>query len=663
MTAAFVPLVLCQTAADLPATDAGWTDEPNFLAEQWSDGQGQIVGEALIRYRWGQIKAPDGTRAATLTYRNPTGLFVRILQEDETGPVTIERDGRAVHCLVAWTGRIIGSAPQPNGGGGSRDPAGGETLLRAQGPAGWLDGVLVWQGYESTPHSADPVDPGFCPDFNAKAPGKANPEADCAAATYTTPDGELPLHERGSGTRRAWTGQLIAQQLLVGHARSQEPPDYTRSGPAWILDDPDNLLAYTSETLRLQGVSVAAALNRLCTPRRGMTWIPQVQADQVLVSIVPTGLETITAGSYTLTPATPVDLSLDGDVQIEALNLDIDVTTCADFILATGGHVWVDATLWAKLGDLTAPLIPKGWTYADPVPEEDPDSPAWRIWQINPDWAGETFGLTADGLRAELTTDGTGLTGDREWTENTPSGTTLTITGNRPTAQGDDPTDEDPNLPRAKAKLFSTNDDTTGTELTSTDEDGLGVSVEGASIMITGSDAQQILYDALHANANAKLLATVGIHEWAPLRVSWSRAAIARPSPIPRMISVHLPQLTQTAIIDGTVTGVDTDSTLITHSGGTLTIHDDLPKLKQQLAMLRARYGGDSDVNLSWTRKSVLDRTADYAPGKVIGELITGDDSITCNALITRRIFTCRDGDVSTRWQAQRVEANVQAVR
>jgi hypothetical protein len=146
------------------------------------------------------------------------------------------------------------------------------------------------------------------------------------------------------------------------------------------------------------------------------------------------------------------------------------------------------------------------------------------------------------------------------------------------------------------------------------------------------------------SNASAKIVATVGVRESQPLKVSWRRAPASWPRDVPRVLSVHLPECEQWIIL------ADTRTSTTTTQASTTTIRDDLNTMRDALAIARAFYA-DPIRTVEWTDRGTVEYGGTLTPGTLLTSVTLAAGAVTTNCIITRRNWTLTDDGYGTHYE------------
>ena len=658
--------VIVQTAQALPSADSGWTTRPDLEFLGGDEGAGQVVGSAEFEQVYGPTIDERELRA---TVSSPlsglNGYYVRVLASDSTGGISIG----ATSYLPVFHGQITATI-RDSGGGGAGGP--GRLILSAVGLVSVLDQLTIQRGYEVSSGISSPVDPGYCPIFNALLRG------DRSASQFSIGGTSVYIHSRArtSGARSRWTARQILQLLLAGHANPALPPDFTTASDiTWTLGGQVTALDYEPDRLDLHGYTVLEAINALINPRRGLTWRLVVSGATATITVRSLAPSAITVGSYTLPAAdTTTSLTFDGsDPFLAELSITEDASNVYDGIYVVGDFPRVMLSLeWLRAGGGS---LVDGWSTVvgwDSL-TADPDDPAWRRFVIASDYNGYQLDLSStDGLRHFLTyTTGTdaaygrgGYTGERSYLsggspEPAPSASALVFDQTLPIPLDTDTTD----VTAERAPLVIRDEgsssyvDLSDRLAMRVDQDPPGFTL-GASPRDVGAEIADWFASGVSSPA-VRLIFTVAIREPRPLQVSWLRPRSDWPRDLPRIRTIHMPEVQQWVGLKGTVTGT-TGSALTTLATDT-TYRDDIATLRAALALARPWYTTPG-YTVSWIDRGRIEAGTTKAPGALLTSVSADGDTITPNAGITRRRWVRRPYGYDTLYIAKRPDVDIEAI-
>lgn len=621
---------LVQTAYALPASDAGWTTWSMLELDSYSEGQGQVLGEARFSQDFG-VRTVPGSRllwsvgeVPNLDRGNQTiaGHFVRVLREDATGSVYLGNQ----RWSPVWHGIMEGPVVEPDA-----DPTGntgGRAGWAATGIAAFMAHIQMGNGYVRKPDGTAAL-VAFLPQFNAQ------PGGDRSASTFTTPTGKSVYIANHTASGNKWTAKQILDYVAAAYVTSIN----------LVISDPLGALTWEPETLNLDGASVLQAVNLIINPARGLTWSLTVSGNTVTLTVT-TGTSTgITIGSFTVPAASAVTVvDLRDYAGMEGFLYEEDWSQVVDRIEVRGARPWIAMTLMFD-GSGSAPLFGAnyGWTgAAQTVWTSNPDSSltdhVWRRFEINAAWNGQQYNNSSMGLRNVLTLNGSygpdGYDGLRTYdgTQTFPPANLIKAERALPCSPGFSTLTVGPRQnPVVVVGSGSVWQDLTVGGLTA--QWGIQIDDGPLSVIIDDGNKGQDIAALL---ATKTMLVTVGVREVDPLLVAWNTPPGTQANGQRRVKVINVPQCEQWGVLAGTVTGVSAapTGTLVTSAG--VTIRDDTPTMRQILALAVVRFGQPAFA-ARWTERGYFDISALTKPGRLLTQIIRGDKNLAVEGIITRR--------------------------
>jgi hypothetical protein len=683
---------IVQVCSALPATDAGWTTYQQLIClEAQPEGVNNDPGEAIIHQMPGYGHLPGDPSIGHWDFA-PTGgsflgKYVRVLLEDAAGPITVG--------LLTYRQIFVGTfSDQESTPDGSVLVWGGDVVWRCKGIAEVLDHLYIGRGYEISYGAPAVVDPGYCPPFNAVAYGTAG-QGDRSSATHTVNGtAGIYVHQRGT-PGGVWTARNIVELLLAGFAKPLLPV-VGAVGPSWTIDGQVAALAYVPDKISLHGKTVFEALNILISARRGLCWRAVVPSsapyNTLKIYVDSASPAAYTAGGFTI-PAAQEQVTLDtrDDPRVQGLAFHEDIVNCYDGIQVEGAHPLVSITLYVECLTATthSPFVngsylgslARGWPTNGPEATWDPFvaqgaayQAMYRRYTIDSSWGGEQLDDTTVGLRSEReTTTGASSAGDKDkFGVGGYTGVRSFLVAGLSIV---DPVS-------LKLETFVPVDQRGGIDLRKglcapmvfMHYDGgiyedlserFDVSIENdpPAVVLNASGADLAdLMDQMNT-ATSRLLVTVGLRESAPLMVSWLSEQASWPRDIPRLLVRSLPWAEQWIQLKGTAYAV-TSGGVLTKTTSTQTVLDDLPKLKDYLAILRVWYGQKA-TTVTWKRNGVIDTdigAGALRPGALLTTAHRGDMAVTCNAVITGRRYVLTEEGYGTVYTTARILPDIDIV-
>lgn len=662
-----------QTSPDLST----WTTRGDLAFEEYSEGQGEIVGNAKFRLDWGFIAA-DGLTPSTVTdLPDLGGLYVRVLREDVTGTVTIG----SIDYEPVWWGKMLSPGTTTTVGSGT-------TIYTAAGIAALFNERTCWMGRAIVKTS--PVQ--FSVDWNLK-PFNAWPSGDRSSAAGTVGGVNVYLHDATQAvTGNQWTAAQILDNLLACNFRYEQPATPSGSGqagPSWAVSDPLGCLGYTPERFDARGLTLTQVLNHLAGKARGLSWYVTVSGTTLTINIVSGTPTAVTVGTYTL-PANPAvwDQLDDTDPFLHPVTIREVSDEVADEIVVKGSPRRIGITLsiygtgspWAS--DSASSLV-KGWTdsqetacntyldsgndYGRRLASYDR---AWRRFALRTEnWNGAQYGSSgmpdsfAAVTSASYGVDGYDGTVSRTGLS-TLSGLWYGIDGSLPCGS----TFAARNVDSTRPVVIVAEDDAAGTWVDHSS--GWRIAIESSPPAVVIDDGAEGLLVREILRAGRKILVSLTLIDFVPFQVMWRRDPASWIATPPRTKTIEKPELTQEYILAGMVTGASTESGgTLTTAASVVTSRDDVTKLRALLAQARAWYVDPYRI-ATFTDRGVWDVDPAYRPGTILGNITDGVDPRVIDAMVTRRVVKLEriTGDNgaevrywSTTWETDVVYPDIEA--
>lgn len=656
-----VEATLCFVARGLPASDAGWIYHPWLEFMGGDQGAGNVVGSASFRMTAGVRTAINQAKFQRVTETNNVGDIlgglVRVLVRDDAGDVSYDGDT----WLEAFCGKIIGKAVVPQGGSDSNN--GSDYEYRAVGLGASLDQLPINRGFALASDGITVADPGRCPRFNHLAGG------DRSAGTVTVNGAAVYVHNlSGSGNR--WTARQVMELILAVFARPVENSYGTPTGWEWSVSDPDGCLNYEVDDLDLHGMTVFQAITLLAGPRRGLTFTVRAVGAACTVLVRSGSATAISVGGFTL-PASSVTMTFDvrDNRFIDQPVFTVDTSSVYDIIELIGACPWMAITVDSTQFD-------EGWTGAEQtVYGTNPTSTlvenVYRRFELQPGWNRASAPNSAVGLRWLRPVETSeaygenGVTGARAYQATAGQVTAASLDADRmlPCSEGFSTLSIGPRHPPVVIVAQSALSYTDAGWADACGELKWSLEIESRPIALRLNDGQSGA-DIQGYWTSGKIAVTLGIREWLPLLVSWRRPQEEWPCSVPRIKTVELPHCEQWVVLDGTVKGVDENGLPIRQSGN-LVVRDDVPTMRQLLALYRA-YFTEPNVSAEITIRGSIDAAAARRPGTMVTTLTTGEAVHQINAVVTRRRFVrvVRDGVpmFDTVYTTERIAPELEAI-
>ena len=580
-----------------------------------------------------------------------------------------------------WFGKVMATSIS----GGSAT-AGATLIASCAGVLAAWEQIYLTRWYE-VGQAGLLADPGELLAFNG-APG-----GDASAITTETVGGQsgLVVHDRqNTAATRRWTA-LQALTMLLAALRDEHP-----GHPSIILSGQTSALGYTVDFASLDGRPLSQQVAAIIDPRRGAVWRIEPNGNGWKLRISSSvGADTTIPGMPPI-PANdrqrPVDLTA---TDVLTYRLGEDATPQVDRILETGARPWCCLTL----GIDTNPALPsdqfaleRAWTQVDADTRATLDTNArevgraalvYRKYRLMATWrGGGRYNATRnDVLRMAREIDATGAeTGTFLANGNKPDARNLRFTRELPIWQGRDwatvAYGEQPPDPSAQLEgpiVVGVKANAAGYENLSARWQVQVCDDEPAVILgRTAADGDEI---AAYLAAGNKILVTLGVLGPLPWRVSWRRAPSARPCDLERVLMRHHPDVGYRILIDGTVLGVATATTLLqsssadTKTGATGTTSEwaldnatgtaGSSRLDPQLQLART-WSEFPDISLTYARRGLVDTATATGPGAWITTATVPLDAsrsyvAPINALITGRRWRVAGLALETTYSASRL--------
>lgn len=592
-SSAAVPVEV-QRCATLSPDAEDWTTLPFCVARKLRLMAAPAFGSADIDCHWGDLIDPNDPTADPVTDTLDVDDLIRLVQ-----------DGTPI--FHGFVSNVDDSDPK-------------RAIAKADDLGALLARTYLTRGFEAGGTAGlDLVDPGYLPAFNAIPGGD---RSDVPWDDGLPPGFQSYVHDRSASSFNDWTAFQIIGLLLVRAMRPDMPGAPAATAIPWRLDAA-SAGDYTPDTQDFNGLTVAAAIDKLINAKRGLAWRITVAEGfaQVLV------IDLDVAGTDLDTTA---DLGWK-DARIQRRRDGFD------YVQVSGSRPLVGCTLWWTRGETDGALEPDGWDPATADAALDAallaglagaayTAPEWRRFRIRYTWDCLNYQKADVGLRSDLV-DGTGntpLNGTRRWSTTTPPATMLEIERHLPCSPG---FGDDPTGPRQSPLVIagvsgSWQDLSQKCRPTpSGNSGGADRSDQGEAIITLGESAEDAaaLRDAI--GADGTLLVSIGVREWAPLQCVWT-ADLADWSPLaPRVYHLRQPGMEEWLMLDGTVTGLDEDGLLVWLTAD-MPIRSDIAKLVKIRDQLRVRFGAIV-TGATITRDGEIITT--WLPGTKLGTLTLAD--------------------------------------
>ncbi len=637
------PLVLVETARDLPSSDSSWQQHDLIRFTGGSEGMSQMAGEISLEQPYGIIEPeyrrqfysvgidPDLARSGTGTL---IGKLVRLLKQDSAGAIT-RGSGIYRHTYTAfWHGQIIEEIAAPDG---AENIVGGSARWRAAGLASLLDQLPLREGRVKVAGGSDAVDPGYMPPFNFLAGG------DMSSSPLTINGASIYVHDLTTTTSgNPWIASAALNYILTLASR---PTIYSGSpamGFAWTYDDPDNCLLYPLPRLNLNGLTLAQGINALVSPQRGLVWWVTVSGATATINVRSTMATAIVVPGYTL-PASSQTTTLDqaDGPFIRDVELVENQESTYDVVEVRGARPWVAVTvLYDGLGTSS---LQKGWSTGLEAgwganPNFSAYENVWRRFEILNTWDGQQYNDATVGIRATLTratsasTGTDGLTGARTYTAASSTAAIppycMQIEPDLPVSVGFSTLRVGPR----QRPVIVLGAGTAWIDMSTQ----WSVTVQQNPLAIIIDDRENGRAIEEYLSAGQKMLITIGVRETQPLRISWKRDPTLIPRSVPRVKVIEDPDFEQWIALKGCVTGINVAGTALTTLSDDVSARDDITPLRARLALARA-WLTVPDYRLSWRDQGTLDISNANRAGTLVTSANRGDRTVSPNVVITPR--------------------------
>jgi hypothetical protein len=325
-----------------------------------------------------------------------------------------------------------------------------------------------------------------------------------------------------------------------------------------------------------------------------------------------------------------------------------------------------------KPADASNSALEIGWDAAD-VTAFDSDlanaDSAWSVFEARGAWKGTQRGSTTTGVANVLAVSGTGntthgdagLTGVRSYdnTVDACDGRNLGIERDLPTVVGfSDEILGAKQLPVVLCYNGSSWVDLSSTRLGSEDWQ-IRLSESPLRVKIGSNRSDQELLKVMIDTTSPEIVATVGVRESIPLRISWRRPAASWARSDPRVMSFYVPDCELWTTLAGTVTGLDDSGSPVVTST-TDTMRDDRPRMRNLLALLRSLHENPIR-SLAWT--AIGSTVTSIKPGAVITEITTDQGVEAICAVVDTVVWSFDEDTVNTSYSATPQPPEMEFVR
>lgn len=629
-----------------------WVELPSVRCNQCRSGINAQMGSAQFTEEYGRLRAP-GT-SGIIDVAAPTLLRGKRINVQIWDGVSAWAD--------LWSGIVTAETRTDNG------PRMGSVQWHALGMKYLLAGFKCINGFEldGLPAITDRV--GYLPKFNSL------PGGDRTAAKHTVGGVNIYIHNRADQVAK-WTAHNAIEHILKTQTGYYDMATSTwLYGTTWVLSDTESALAYELPETDVNGRTVADAIQEIMPASRGLTWrVGYNSATDTATLVIGTSVKAVVVGgTYTL-PQAPDQISLDFTGRnVADVVISWSEEQRADIIEVIGARPWTSMSLNFKPATASVSAIEAGWETTD---ETDFDNDlanadnAWSLFVARGAWKGTQRGSTTVGMANVLAVSGTGdtthgdggLTGARSYDNaiDAPDGRTIGIERDLPTVVGFK-TDivGDKQLPVVLCYNGSSWVDLSSTKSDSEDWQ-IRISEMPLRIKIGSNRSDQTLLKTMIDTATPEIVATVGVRESIPLRISWRRPVAQWARTDPRVVTAHVPDCELWTTLPGTVTGLDAagapEATATTD-----TMRDDRPRMRGILALLRSLHENPIRA-LSWT--AVGATVTAIQPGAVIVEMVTDQGTEAICAVVDTVVWTFGDSTVSTSYAASPQPPEMEFVR
>lgn len=658
---------LVQTSSDFST----WTTQARIRCTQCSEGAGQVVGSASLVAFIGLVREPGatGSPAAATPITGLTGKWVRVLIAEAGGSITVD----TVAYNALWYG-IIDYEQLKDDGGGS-----GVQLWGCSGLAAHLGRVTITDAWVEVTR----VDTGATAVGSYRRTPTLNDPKGLGGASSTSyvvngsPSGPVP-----AVTGTTLTAKRILELWLATHGKWYDPYTGTWIGAiTWALSS-GTLLDFSPPAVDFQGSTLLDLVNSLISPRRGLSWRLSVSGTTATINVRSVAVADITVtdgtNSYTLAAATDVATPTLTSLWHTGVMLTEDQSATYDRIDVIGAAPWTGISLSYDPNNSTEVYksLIAAWTSTEETDwalgSGTPNDKVWRTFRLNPQWDGRIYGANTPGLaNAYSLTDSDYKTAPLFYALTTSGAPIdlLEITPTLPCGAGFTTDKTGPRQlsmafwkPAGSSTWYDLQSGVTKRSLT-IDNPPPSVSIGDAWTSANGSSDNEQLQNKNNLASTGVLVVSVGIREFQPLRLSWTRDSGDWPRTSPRTLSVNLPncELWQTLI--GTVKSV-TAGALGTHAATTV-VRDDLPLMRSALAFLIAYYGTPAR-SLTWKENGVIEHaygSGACSPATLITTATLGTGSTSIGAVVTRRSWDLTEQGFGTEYSTERIVPDIEAIR
>lgn len=633
---------LIQTATAWPLTDEGW--QTQYL---WKGTTATISiagnGRATFLANYGKHFAPQQGKKFSKLDETPIGQWCRIIVQDEDGTIQINDETY----MAVWHGIIKSRRIQPTGG----DLPAVRVTIEAAYITAAFEAVDVLGSYELN-HESVLVDTYHPPIFNKLEGGDMHTgTAEIDGATVHVFDRML---ER---TPTRWTyGDAVA--YLLAAARPLIPSGGERTGPRLTLGTLPAALATAPLPRNAgRGKNVIELLRSLINPAMGFVLVFRIdssnqsmvvdvkccsQADVVLWD------EDLVSGvvpnPYTGAGATAVDIDILQDPTLFDMEIQ-ESDDAEDYVLGVGGADTYAITLQVGGTADGFALSPCEWAVADEPGVDDQYGDIWRLFKFTPDWDGQQYDVSGDGLKATITHGADGTNGERTFGGDHPANSALNFTRELPFAASE--TQGGHGTPR----IFIGSGTTDWEDCTNK----IGITPMPGGLIRLGRNEKEarILKEAY--DDGKTILVSIGVDNWHPLVKAWRRNE-ATPRDLPRVKRVDLPSHRTETMLAETIFGVDPDVGSLMFDEEETISEGDVPGFRNAVEAIAAKSQYNSTTLTFRTKGSMLAR---YDLGDPILSVSYGkspnNNTIPVWAIITGQTLDFSAENFGIRYEALRV--------
>lgn len=630
---------------------SAWVVLPSTRCSQCRSGINAQMGSAQLSEEFGTLRAPGTSGivsvAASVLLR---GKRVNVQTWDGAAWVDL------------WSGIVTAETRADNG------PKMGSIQWHALGMAYLLAGFKCINGFELDGLAQVTDRVGYLPAFNAM------PGGDRSASKYSVGGVDIYVHNRADQVAK-WTARNAIEHILQTQTGYYDMATSSwLYGTTWAISDAKSALAYEVPETDVYGMTVADAMQAIMPASRGITWrIDYDSATDVATVVVGTSVKvSVAGGTYTL-PDAPDKVSIDyTGINVDGLSIAWSEEQRADIIEVIGARPWTSISVNFKPADASTSAFESGWSVDDET-DFDADKPnadkAWSVFVARGAWKGTQRGSTTVGLSNVLAVSGptdatygsAGLTGVRSYDSaiDAADGRTLGVERDLPTVVGfETAVVGDRQLPVVLCNNGSAWIDLSSTQSGSEDWQ-IQLSEFPLRLKLGSNREDQSILKAMIDTAAPEIVATVGVRESIPLRVSWRRPSASWARTDPRIVTAHVPDCELWTTLSGTVTGLD-DAGDPVATTTTDTMRDDRPRMRGVLALLRSLHENPIRA-LSW---SVVGATStNIKPGAVIVEMTTDQGTEAICAVIDTVVWSFDEDTVSTSYSATPQPPQMEFVR